>query len=118
MVKYKEYFQKMLKENKEAFDAFAKVHLDYSADQDSLQEKFNQEGEKIMAIVRDYEDRLCKNTERGMYNSYSGGLAEKFQTLVKSHFPLIDHIGLIVEKPVASAATAAQVFNLKKIDLS
>src|SRR3989344_610048 len=102
MTKYKEYFDKMLKENKEAFDSFAKLHLDYSLDEDGLQDKFNTEGEKILTIVSEYENRLCKNTENGIYNKFSGGLAEKFQALVKSHFPLIDHIGLIVEKPPVS----------------
>jgi hypothetical protein len=104
--KYKEYFQKMLDENKEAFDAFAKLHMDYSLDQATLQEKFNMEGEKIMEIVREYENKLCSGTERGMYNHYSAGLADKFQSEVRAHFPLIDNVGLIVQK-----------FNLKKISI-
>lgn len=111
MVKYKEYFNKMLEENKDAFDEFTKVHFEYSIDNDKMQDKFNKEGEKIMEIIRDYEDRLCKNTERGAYNHYSVGLAEKFQALVKDHFPLIDHIGLIVE----NASDEVSEFSLKKI---
>ena len=99
MTKYKEYFQKMLNENKEVFDAFAKLHFEYSMDEDGLQTKFNEEGEKVLEIIREYEDRLCRNTERGAYNKFSGGLAEKFQELVRAHFPLVDHIGLIVTTP-------------------
>ncbi len=107
MVKYKEYVQKMLDENKEVFDAFQKLHDKYELNPDELQDKFNEEGEKILEIVRKYEGRLCRNTERGMYNKFSTGLSEKFQNEVKHHFPMIDHIGLIVEK-----------FSIKKISLS
>lgn len=114
----------MLDENKELFDSFAKLHLDYSMDQDGLQDKFNTEGEKIMEIIRNYENRLCSNTERGMYNKFSGGLSEKFQEIVRAHFPLIDHVGLIVERPqtpsvepALATASSEPEFFLKKIDL-
>lgn len=116
MVKYKEYFNRMLKENKDAFDAFAKIHFDYSANEGAMQEKFNEEGAKIVEIIRDYENRLCSNTERGMYNKYSAGLSEKFQALVKAHFPLIDHVGLIIERPTPKP-TANFSFSIKKISL-
>ena len=111
MPKYKEYFQKMLDENKESFDSFARLHMEYSLDQNAKQEEFNQKGEKIMEIIRDYENRLCSGTERGMYNHYSAGLAEKFQNEVRSHFPLIDDVGLIVEKKTDTGKD----FLLKKI---
>ncbi|MBU0569149.1 hypothetical protein KKB40_00015 [Patescibacteria group bacterium] len=107
MVKYKEYVQKMLDENKQAFDEFQKLHDNYEASPDEFQGKFNKEGEKILEIVREYEGRLCRNTERGMYNNFSAGLAEKFHEELKGHFPMIDHVGLIVEK-----------FSIKKISLS
>lgn len=115
MVKYKEYFDRMLRENKDAFDSFAKVHFEYSANEDAMQEKFNSEGAKIVEIIRDYENRLCSNTERGMYNKYSSGLSEKFQALIKDHFPLIDHVGLIVEAKQKVEPQFA--FSLKKINL-
>lgn len=100
----------MVDENKEAFDAFGKLHLDYGLDKNSLQEKFNTEGEKIMEIVRDYENKLCRGTENGIYNNYSAGLAEKFQGEVRAHFPLIVNVGLITEKK-------SPIFNLKKISI-
>lgn len=112
MPKYKEYYQKMVDENKEVFDAFAKLHVDYSLNQNALQEKFNQEGEKIMEIIRDYENKLCRGTENGMYNHYSAGLADKFQGEVRAHFPLIDNVGLIVEK-----SSINPQFKLKKIEI-
>jgi len=96
----------MLSENKELFADFRKLHSDYSLRPDDLQDKFNTEGKKVMEVVREYENRLCANTERGMYNKFSVNLAEKFQNEVKRVFPMIDHVGLIVE-----------TFNLKKINL-
>ena len=109
----------MLDENKELFDSFTRLHFEYSMDQDNMQEKFNEEGEKVLDIIRDYENRLCSNTERGMYNRYSAGLAEKFQAIIKSHFPLIDHVGLIVEKPFSPPSTdETSNFSLKKIELN
>jgi sugar-specific transcriptional regulator TrmB len=118
MTRYKEYFQKMLRENKDVFDSFTRLHFEYSIDQNGLQKKFNEEGEKVLEVIRDYENRLCANTERGMYNKYSTGLAEKFQTIVKSHFPLIDHVGLIPQQPLPTQTKNEASFSLKKIKLS
>lgn len=114
MTKYKEYMQKMLEEHKKEFDSFAKLHLDYSLDEDKYQEEFNTEGEKILKIIHEWEDKLCKQSEKAGYSSYTGGLSEKFQTEVRSHFPLIDHIGII---PSKSSSTNINKFSLKKISL-
>ena len=97
MVKYKEYIQKMLEDNKKQFENFKKLHDNYALNQGNLQSEFNKEGEKILEIVREYENRLCSNTERGLYNKYSAGLAQKFQDEVRKEFPMIDHVGLKVE---------------------
>ena len=114
-VKYKEYFNKMVDDNKSAFEKFKKLHDNYTINQDSLQNKFNEEGEQILELIHEYENRLCANTERGMYNKYSAGLSEKFQAEVKKHFPMIDHVGLITQNPKLSES---KEFVLKKIDLS
>jgi hypothetical protein len=106
MTKYKKYFLKMVEENKDAFDHFAKIHLEYSLDSEKNQETFNQEGEKILEIIREWEARLCKTSEGAGYGTFTGNLAEKFQAEVRSHYPLIDHIGIIVKK-----------FEIKKIKL-
>lgn len=106
MTKYKEYFDKMVSENKEAFGEFTRTHFNYSIDQDKNQEMFNEEGEKILKIIHEYEDRLCKHSEGAGFEKYTSNLAEKFQDEVRSHFPLIDHIGIVVDK-----------FSLKKIRL-
>jgi hypothetical protein len=107
MTKYKEYFDRMVSENKEAFDRFTQKHFEYSTDQNKYQEEFNKEGESILVIIKEWEDKLCSQSEKAGFASYTGNLAEKFQDEVKSHFPLIDHIGIVVNK-----------FSLKKIKLS
>jgi len=112
MTKYKEYFQRMINENKDLFESFKQLHDAYAMNQESWQEKFNAEGAKISEVIREYENRLCANTERGMYNHYSAGLAQKFQDEVRAHFPMIDHIGLKIEK------TNDRSFVIKRIKLN
>ena len=122
MIKYKEYFKRMVKTYKELFDKFAKIHTDYGMDNDKqslaggtskYQEEFNKEGEKVLKVIHEWENRLCSHSEKAGYANYTGNLAEKFQQEVKNHFPLIDHIGIIVKKslPIKSG------FSLKKISL-
>ena len=112
MVKYKEYVQKMLNENGQTFGEFRKIHDKYALSSNGLQEEFNKKGEKILEIIREYENKLCANTERGMYNKFSGGLAQKFQDEIRKVFPMIDHIGLIENKENKNS------FFIKRINLS
>lgn len=109
MTKYKEYFQKMISENKKAFDEFRKLHDRYALEQDALQDEFNKEGKKIQTIIREYEDRLCKNSEK-TYSMFTGNLSEKFWNEIRLEFPMIDYIGIISKKE--------PTFNLKKISLN
>ncbi len=90
----------MLETNKEAFDAFRKIHNEYAiaADPDKLQDKFNEEGERVMMIIREWEQKLCSQSEKAGFGSYTISLAEKFQAEVKKEFPMIDHVGLVVKK--------------------
>jgi len=106
MTKYKEYFDRMVSENKEAFDKFAKLHMDYGMDEEKYQEEFNGEGARVLAIINEWEDKLCRQSEKAGFVNYTTNLAEKFRAEVKSHFPLIDHVGIVVTP-----------FSLKKIKL-
>jgi hypothetical protein len=117
MPKYKEYVKKMIDENKEVFTAFKKLHDEYALDTTSLQRKYNEEGGKIADLVREYEDRLCRNTERGAFNKFSGGLSEKFHAEVKKIFPMIDHIGLVPQEPKDTVQSPPTSFSIKKIQL-
>jgi hypothetical protein len=111
MTKYQEYFERMLAENKKSFADFRLLHDKYAIaeDTDPLQEEFNHEGEKIMKIVREWENKLCSQSEKGGYGVYTGGLSEKFQSLLRKNFPMIDHIGIIVKK--------SEPFTLRKINI-
>lgn len=115
--KYKEYFEKMLQENKEAFESFKEVHDAYAEDS-TLQEEFNEAGKPIIAIIRDYEDRLCRTSEGSGYGSYTGSLAEKFWGEIRKDYPMIDRVGVIIKKVAISEVQGeVQEFELNKIDL-
>jgi hypothetical protein len=119
MTKYQEYFKRMLETKKELFDSFRFIHNEYAiaADPDKLQDKFNKEGEKVMLIVRDWEQKLCSQSEKAGFGSYTTSLAEKFQAEVKKEFPMIDHVGVIVKKYTLTPKTLVRGFTLKKIEL-
>ncbi len=108
MTKYKEYYQKMISNNEKLFKSFEEVHAAYDLQPTKWQAEFNQLGEQVLELVREYENRLCGRSEGGGYAQYSSRLAEKFQAEVKKHFPKIDFVGVTVSKP----------FTLRKIFFS
>lgn len=113
MTKYQEYYRKMLAENAEAFENFAKIHKSYSNDP-SLQDEYNEAGKPIIAIIREYEDRLCRHSEGSGYAAYAGKLAEKFWEEVRRDFPLIDLVGV---KTSNFSINKIEPFELKKVKL-
>ena len=94
----------MLEHNKELFDDFRKIHDKYILDQENLQNEYNKIGAEIINIINEYEDRLCRQSEKGGYGSFTTKLSEKFRNEIKKEFSHIDYIGI-------------QVFNIKKISL-
>lgn len=94
MTKNEEYFQNMLKFNKEAFENFEKVHAAYVLDPKANQEEFNEVGRDIQDIIREWEDKLCNHSESGKYAKFSTQLSDKFWELVRAKFPKIDYIGV------------------------
>lgn len=114
MTKYKEYYEKMVSENRDLFSKFTKIHFEYSIDQSKNQEEFNKIGGEVLNIIHAWEDRLCKHSEKAGFGKYTANLAEKFQAEIKSHFPLIDHIGIIVGK---ASSHPIDKFSIKKIKL-
>ena len=93
VVKYKEYIEKMLIEHAVEFDRFKNIHNLFTKDRITHRILFNEEGAVIVDIVRDYEKRLCGGVERGNKAQYSSRLAEKFWTVIRTMFPLIDFVG-------------------------
>lgn len=105
----------MVSENKNLFDEFTKVHFEYSTNQEENQEIFNKVGEKVLEVIHEWEDRLCKHSEGAGFGKFTTNLAEKFQVEVRSHFPLIDHVGIITTKKTMPVEVN---FSIKKIRLN
>lgn len=116
MTKYQEYFQKMLEENAEAFESFREVHERYNKDS-SIQEEYNATGKPIIEIIREYEDRLCRQSEGSGYATYTGNLAEKFWSEIRREFPLIDRVGIIIKKVAVEPSNQENDFEIKKISM-
>ena len=94
MTKSQQYFQDMMDYNKEAFEVFKSIHDKYIQNQKKYQEEFNEEGEKILVIIRKYENLLCNTSESGKYGKFSSKTAETFWGFIRKAFPKIDFIGI------------------------
>lgn len=92
--KYKEFFQMMLKQNKEDFDEFKNVHDKFAKDPEKYKDEFNHLGSDILDIIRDWENRLCRQSEGAGNSKFTTALSEKFQSEVKTHFPKINSVGV------------------------
>lgn len=96
MIKYKQVFSEMLEYNKDLFSSFRDIHSQYEIDPESIQVRFNTEGEKVLRVIRRYENILCGKSESGKYGKFSSTLSDKFWTEIRLHFPLIDSVGKII----------------------
>lgn len=92
--RYKEFYAMMLKQNSEIFDDFRKLHDNYAKDPKKWQAEFNKLGSDISDIIRDYENRLCRQSEGAGNSKFTTSLADKFRAEVKVHFPKIDFVGM------------------------
>lgn len=96
MVKYKQFYREMVEEHQDDFDLFKTIHDNYIINPDAWQDKFNNEGKRIVEIIRIWERKLCQHSEKGQYGKYSAGLAEKFWNEVRLHYPKIDFVGVVI----------------------
>jgi hypothetical protein len=94
MTKYKKAVAEMLEYNHDLFLGFKKIHDQFMTDPDTVKDEFNLEGEKVLRVVRRYENQLCNKSESGKFGKYSENLSEKFWEEVRTHFPKIDHVGM------------------------
>lgn len=94
MTKSQQYFQDMLENHKDLFDAFKIVHDQYALDPKKYQEQLNQMGDDVLPIIRRYENMLCSQAEGGKYGKYSNKTADKFWEYIRGAFPKIDFVGL------------------------
>ncbi|MBU3923828.1 MAG: hypothetical protein KJ592_02840 [Nanoarchaeota archaeon] len=72
-----------------------------------MQDEFNKIGAKVLSIIREWEGKLCSQSEKAGFGNYTTNLSEKFMAEVRKSYPLIDHIGIIVKNK----------FGIKKINL-
>jgi len=96
--KYKQYVELMYKNHEDDFEKFRPVHDKYANNPDEQQNNLNEKGRKIMNIILQWEDKLCRQSEKGGYGSYTTALAEKFRAEIKKDFPHIDSIGITRKK--------------------
>ena len=92
--KYKEQVQDMLDAHKDLFTTFKTVHDEYAADPKTWQTKYNEEGQKVMHVIKRWENNLCSKSEGGKYGKFSSNLADKFWEEVRKVFPKIDYVGM------------------------
>ncbi|MBI3379655.1 hypothetical protein HY029_02795 [Candidatus Gottesmanbacteria bacterium] len=94
MSKYEEYYQKMIDQNLDLFGEFQEIHDNYALNPTINQMKYNEIGAKVVEVIRDWEKKLCKESEGGQYGVYSVKLADKFWGLVRKDYPKIDFVGV------------------------
>lgn len=94
MTKYKKIFDEMINKNRELFIKFKITHDMYANDKKTWANQFNEEGSRVLEIIREYEDILCRHSEQGQYSKFSANLAEKFWDEVRKNYPKIDFVGV------------------------
>lgn len=87
----------MRAENKHIFDEFLFIHNLYKANKKANQVVFNEQGVVVRHIIEDWDRRLCKTMEKGNNATYSARLSEKFWAEVRTLFPLIDFVGVVIK---------------------
>lgn len=116
MTKYQKYFNQMLKKNKKLFKDFESIHNRYVLEPQKYQEEFNEVGKPIVEVIKEYENRLCGHSEKGIYGKFSSTLAEKFWNLVRQTYSKVDFVGVKIKRP-AKKENQEISFEIKKIKL-
>lgn len=96
--KYREYYQRMVAENRQLFDEFLKINDAFKQDSVAHAAEFHQIGQRVVDKVRDFDRRLCSAMGRGVFSTYSQKLSEKFWDLVRQDFDQIDMVGVQLKK--------------------
>ncbi len=95
MVKYKKAFKEMLEDNSNLFNRFKQLHDQYAQDKQNYKNQFNEEGTKILRVIRRYENALCAKSENSSYGKFSASLSDKFWEEIRSYLPLIDQVSIV-----------------------
>lgn len=95
MVKYKKAFKEMLDYNKRLFDDFKVIHDNFEKDASMWKDKFDEEGTKVLRVIRRYENELCSKSENTGFGKFSMNLSDKFWEEVRKLLPLIDKVKIV-----------------------
>lgn len=95
MSKYKKQIQTMVNENHELFIEFKVLHDKLAAGDESLRDEFNDKGQKLLRIIRRYENTLCARSENSGYAKFAGNLSDKFWDEIRVYLPFIDQVPLL-----------------------
>jgi len=95
--KYREYYEKMVAENRQLFDNFLEINASFKQDPKNSAAKFHQVGQQVVDKIRDYDRRLCSAMGRGVFSTYSQKLSEKFWDLARQDFDQIDMVGVKIK---------------------
>lgn len=102
-------YQEMLNKNPDLFAHFQAIHDQYTLSPSQHQTEFNEVGAQVVDLVTEYENKLCRTSEKGQYAKYSHNLSDKFHELVRSDFPKIDDVGLEIETTEPEISLPARV---------
>lgn len=94
MTKYQQYYQKMWDENKEVLSGFIEIHDKFKSDRKKYSKEFNEKGKAVREIMESWDQRLCKQMEKGNNGVFSSKVSEKFWNEVKKDYPLIEFVGV------------------------
>lgn len=104
--KYKQYVELMYQNNEELFKEFKRIHDEFCLNPDEWQDEFNEVGKKVQRAMNEWEDKLCRQSEKGGYGYATTTLAEKFRKEVEKDYIKVGEIGI-----------KRSVFEIKKIKL-
>lgn len=94
MTKSLQYFQDMMDYNKELFDEFQSIHDKFAENEQKNKQQFNEVGERVLVVIRKYENLLCEKAEGGKYGKFSDKTADTFWKYIRGTFPKIDFVGI------------------------
>ncbi len=94
MTKYKKHFTTMVNDYHDFFTEFKVLHDKVASGDESVRDDFNENGRKILRIIRRYDNELCSKSENSGYGKFATNLSEKFWDEVRIYLPLIDTIPL------------------------
>lgn len=91
-VKYKQVLKQLFEDEKSLFNQFKLIHDNFIKNPSVNKDQFNEIGSKVMLKLKQAEDALCTQTEKGKYSNFSNQLSEKYWQEVRKYFSHIDSV--------------------------